>query len=183
VTEVAEAIAQELGLSPPRRKLIYRAALLHDLGKLRVPNSILDKPGKLDEAEWVVMREHPLLSQQILSRVESFAPIAQIAGRHHEKMDGSGYPYNLPGEKLTLEDRIVGLADFYGALSEDRPYRSGMPASKIFAILEKEVPQKFDPVCFEALSAVMKRQESSPTMVFAPDGTKTAVLGACALGA
>jgi len=167
VTEVADGIARQLGFSQSRRQLIYRAALLHDIGKLRVPNNILDKPGKLDEAEWLVMREHPALSQQILERIESFGPIARIAGRHHEKMDGSGYPLQLKGDDLSLEDRIVALADFYGALSEDRPYRKGMPAEDIFAILRKEVPQKFDAQCFEALSAVVEQQAAS-MVVFTP---------------
>src|SRR6202034_2698615 len=90
VTDIAEGLSRQMGLSQPRRRLVYRAALLHDLGKLRVPNSILDKPGKLNDAEWLVMREHPLLSQQILERISSFSSIAQIAGRHHEKLDGSG---------------------------------------------------------------------------------------------
>jgi len=166
VTEVADGIASQLGLSELRRQLIHRAALLHDLGKLRVPNSILDKPGKLDDAEWLVMRKHPALSQQILERIASFGPIARIAGRHHEKLDGSGYPLRLKGEDLSLEDRVVGLADFYGALSEDRPYRKGMPAEVIFAILRKEVPVKFDAQCFEALSALVEQQTAS--LVVAP---------------
>jgi putative nucleotidyltransferase with HDIG domain len=181
VTEVAEGLSRQLGLSPTRRRLVYRAALLHDLGKLRVPNSILDKPGKLNEAEWVIMREHPMLSQQILGRILSFAPIAQIAGRHHEKLDGTGYPHRLKGEELSLEDRIVGLADFYGALSEDRPYRKAMPAEQIFAILRTEVPDKFDPDCFEALVALVGLNQSCATMIFAPEVKEHPVLReACA---
>jgi putative nucleotidyltransferase with HDIG domain len=169
VTEVAQSMSKQMGLSPARRRLVYRAALLHDLGKLRVPNSILDKPGKLNDAEWVVMREHPALSEQILGRISSFAPIAKIAGRHHEKLDGSGYPNRLKGSELALEDRIVGLADFYGALSEDRTYRKAMPAEQIFAILNTEVPEKFDPDCYEALVAVVGLQQTCATMIFPPE--------------
>jgi putative nucleotidyltransferase with HDIG domain len=172
VTEIANGIARQMGLAHPRRRLIYRAALLHDLGKLRVPNSILDKPGKLDDSEWVVMREHPLLSQQILERVSSFAPIARIAGRHHEKLDGTGYPFGVGCSALSLEDRIVGLADFYGALSEDRPYRRAMPKEQIFAILRKEVPLKFDPDCFEALLAIVEQPQFSSMIVFAPEANR-----------
>jgi putative nucleotidyltransferase with HDIG domain len=182
VTEVAEALSRQMGLSQPRRQLIYRAALLHDLGKLRVPNSILDKPGKLNDAEWVVMREHPLLSQQILERIPSFAPIARIAGRHHEKLDGTGYPHKLKGNDLSLEDRIVGMADFYGALSENRPYRKAMPTEQIFSILRTEVPDKFDPDCFEALVAMVGLNQSCATMIFAPEMRDPRVLSeACAL--
>ncbi len=155
VMKAAQGIARQMGLAPGRQKLIYRAALLHDLGKLRVPNSILDKPDKLNDAEWLIVREHPLLSQQILERIPSFAVIASIAGRHHERLDGTGYPQRLEGDALSLEDRIVALADIYGALSEDRPYRKGLPADQIIAILRKDVPQKYDPECFEALLAYM----------------------------
>lgn len=182
VTDIAEGISRQMGLSQPGRGLVYRAALLHDLGKLRVPNSILDKPGKLNDAEWVVMREHPLLSQQILERISSFASIAKIAGRHHEKLDGSGYPHRLKGDDLSLEDRIVGMADFYGALSEDRPYRKAMPAEQIFAILREEVPQKLDPDCFEALIAFVGLNQSCAAMVFAPEAPDPLVFSqACAL--
>jgi putative nucleotidyltransferase with HDIG domain len=182
VTDIAEGISRQMGLSQPRRRLVYRAALLHDLGKLRVPNSILDKPGKLNDAEWLVMREHPVLSQQILERIPSFAPIARIAGRHHEKLDGSGYPHRLKAEDLTIEDRIVGLADFYGALSEDRPYRKAMPAEQIFALLREEVPQKFDPDCFEALVAFVGLNQSCAAMIFAPEAPDPLVFSqACAL--
>ena len=166
VTEVADGMARKMGLSAARRTLIHRAALLHDLGKLRVPNSILDKPGKLDPAEWLVMREHPGLSEQILARIPSFAPIARIAGRHHEKLDGTGYPNGLVGDALSLEDRIVALADFYGALSEDRPYRQAMPAEEILSLLRAQVPHKFDANCFEALMAFVDLQVY-PTILIA----------------
>ncbi|MGC2161610.1 MAG: HD domain-containing phosphohydrolase [Silvibacterium sp.] len=161
VTEAACGIALQLGLNAERRKLIYRSALLHDLGKLRVPNTILDKPDKLDDAEWLIVREHPLLSQQVLERVPSFAAMATIAGRHHEKLDGTGYPHGLRDNQLCLEDRIVAVADIYGALSENRPYRAGLAAEQIIAILRKEVPKKLDPDCFEALLAFMQTEPSS----------------------
>lgn len=161
VTEAATGIAEQLGLSAPRRKLIHRAALLHDLGKLRVSNAILDKPGKLDDAEWKVVREHPLLSQQILDRIPSFAPIAAIAGRHHEKLDGSGYPFGLDASQLSLDDRIVAMADIYGALSEDRPYRAGLPPERILAILGADVPHKLDPEVFAALQRFMSTSPAS----------------------
>jgi putative nucleotidyltransferase with HDIG domain len=172
VTRVAEGISGQLGLAAPQRRLIYRAAMLHDLGKLRVPNSILDKPGKLDESEWAIMREHPLLSQQILERISSFAAISQIAGRHHERLDGSGYPDNLGAYALSLEDRVVALADFYGAMSEERPYRKAMPTEQILEILQKEVPQKYDPDCFEALKAFVEKQPTRSTIVFPLENRK-----------
>lgn len=161
VMQAAVGISRQLGLAPAQEQLIYRAALLHDLGKLRVPNTILDKPSSLTPEEWLIVREHPLLSQQILERIPSFASIARIAGRHHEKLDGTGYPYGLQGDALSLEDRIVAMADLYAALSEDRPYRKGMPIEQTISILRKTVPLKLDSSCFEALLAFIGHQEIS----------------------
>jgi HD-GYP domain-containing protein (c-di-GMP phosphodiesterase class II) len=152
VTDVAAAIGDAMGLKPERKQLLHRAALLHDLGKLRIPNSILDKPGNLDDAEWSVMREHPALTQAILGRVSQFRELAFIAGAHHEKLDGTGYPYRLTGKYLPLEARILAVSDMYGAMVEDRPYRRGFPMEKALAILSEYVPGKLDADCFEALA-------------------------------
>jgi len=154
VTDVASAIGSAMGLEPGRKQLLHRAALLHDLGKLRVPNSILDKPGKLDEAEWSVMREHPALTRAILDRVSQFRELAYIAGAHHEKLDGSGYPDRLVGEKLPLEARILAVADVYGALIEDRPYRTGFAPEQALAMLSASLPGKLDEECFQALVSI-----------------------------
>jgi putative nucleotidyltransferase with HDIG domain len=151
VTAAARQIARRLGLSPERQQMVNRAALLHDLGKLRVPNCILDKPGKLTASEWLVVQEHPHLTQQILSRIASFRELAQIAGAHHEKLDGSGYPNHLASRQLPLEARIITVADVYGALTEDRPYRSGLTHEDALALLIRDAPQKLDPDCCEAL--------------------------------
>jgi putative nucleotidyltransferase with HDIG domain len=123
VTEAAVEIASGLGLSEDRARLVKRAALLHDLGKLRVPNSILDKPGKLDGQEWSVVQEHPRLTGEILSRIGNFGELASVAAGHHEKLDGSGYPHRLVASQLPIETRIIAVADVYGALTENRPYR------------------------------------------------------------
>jgi putative nucleotidyltransferase with HDIG domain len=151
VTDAANLIAGKLGLKPERARLVQRAALLHDLGKLRVPNSILDKPGRLDEDEWRVVREHPRLTREILSRIRSFDELAAIAGAHHERLDGSGYPDGLNAASLPLEARIIAVADVYGALAEDRPYRRKMSADEVLELMAREVPYKLDPDCFEAL--------------------------------
>jgi putative nucleotidyltransferase with HDIG domain len=155
VMEAANAITGELRLPVAQRQLVHRAALLHDIGKLRVPNSILDKRGELTLEEWAIVREHPLLSEHILARVPSFDVLASIAGHHHERLDGSGYPYGLSEAELTLEDRIVAAADVYGTLAEERPYRAAMPPREIEAIFRRLVRQhKLDPMCCEALGAV-----------------------------
>jgi putative nucleotidyltransferase with HDIG domain len=158
VTRAARTIARRLGLSPARQQLVNRAALLHDLGKLRVPNSILDKPGKLTTSEWMVVQEHPHLTQEILSRITSFHELARIAGAHHEKLDGSGYPRRLAARQLPLEARIIAVADVYGALTEDRPYRSGLTHEDALALLFRDAPLKLDPDCCEALIPGVSRR-------------------------
>lgn len=156
VTDAAMKIAEKLGLSSERLQLVNRAALLHDLGKLRVPNSILDKPGKLDAEEWRVVQEHPRLTREILGRIGPFRELAAIAGAHHEKLDGTGYPDRLVAEQLPLEARILAVADIYGALTEDRPYRAGMPVEQALAILARDVPDKLDADCYRALAAMVR---------------------------
>jgi putative nucleotidyltransferase with HDIG domain len=151
VTEVAVRIAGRLGLDRERSRLVHRAALLHDLGKLRVPNSILDKRGALDANEWQVIREHPRLTREILSRIGPFAELAAIAGAHHEKLDGSGYPDHLTAKDLNIESRIIAVADVFGALTEDRSYRAGLAPAQALAIIAREVPHRLDADCFEAL--------------------------------
>lgn len=153
VTEAARKIGAAMGLKQERLQFLNRAALLHDLGKLRVPNSILDKPDKLDNGEWSVMQEHPGLTRDILGRVKQFRELADVAGAHHEKLDGTGYPDHLRAKDLPLEARILSVADVYGALTEDRPYRAGFSHEETLKIMERDVPHKLDRECFEALSS------------------------------
>ncbi len=153
VRDAAVHIARQLGLSHERSKLVRRAALLHDIGKLRVPNTILDKPGKLDFVEWQIVREHPGLSSEILGRIRPFKEMARIAGEHHEKLDGTGYPAGLKSDQLSLESRIIAVADTYAALLEDRSYRAGLSRSDALAQLQCYAPLKLDAACCAALAA------------------------------
>jgi len=165
VADAALGIAQTLGLSTERVQIVQRAALLHDIGKLSVSNSILDKTGHLNPREWHTVRQHPGHSRQILERVGPFREIAVIAGEHHEKLDGSGYPNRLMAPDLSIEARIVAVADVFGALSEDRPYRAGLEMDAIIPIMKNLAPRKLDGMCVEAL---VQRVESSGVMVFRP---------------
>lgn len=151
VAGIAVGIAAEMGFTVQRRNRIRRAALLHDIGKLSIPNTILDKTGTLNCEEWEAVRAHPILSKQILDRIPHIGDIPTIASQHHEKLDGSGYPFGLSGRELSLDSRILAIADVFAALSEKRPYRKNLEIGQVINILEKDVPNKLDPDCFEAL--------------------------------
>lgn len=155
VAETSTALAEQLQLPEDRVHLVRRAALLHDVGKLRVPNSILDKNGRPTEEEWTVIREHPVVTRRILSRVSAFRELAIVAAEHHEKLDGSGYPDGLRGEQMSLEARIIAVSDMFTAMVETRPYRNAVDPKKVLAILSQDVPLKLDNTCFAALSAMV----------------------------
>ena len=151
VAVYADLVAAELGYDEVRRRWLRRAALLHDIGKLGVSNAILDKNGKLDQEQWVEMRNHAVLSESILERVTPFRDMARIGGAHHERLDGRGYPRGLCAEDIEPETRIVSVADVFDALTADRPYRPAMPVQKALEIMREDVGHAFDPTCFEAL--------------------------------
>ena len=157
VTLFSDMIAEQLGLPAEKRRWLKRAALLHDIGKLGVSNSILDKPGKLDDEEWVAMKQHAAYSEAILSRIDVFSDLAPIAGAHHERLDGKGYPRGLKGDEIVFETRIITTADIFDALTADRPYRPAMPISKALAIMSDMVGTQIDPRCFEAISVAMAK--------------------------
>jgi HD-GYP domain-containing protein (c-di-GMP phosphodiesterase class II) len=151
VAEIAVGIGKVQGLIPKEINDLNRAGLLHDIGKLGVPNTILDKPNKLSPAEWKVMKEHPRYTEEILSQVSVFKPIAQMAGRHHERLDGTGYHRGIRGEQMTQMDKILQVADVAEALAADRPYRAGMSVEQVFSIVDSEAGTKLDPGSVEAL--------------------------------
>ena len=151
VAGAAVAMAQTMGMDQRDITLIRRAALLHDLGKLSVPNTILEKPGRLDPAEWEIVKRHPYYTYEILHRVPQFELLAEIAASHHEKLDGSGYFRGYQAEQLPLAARILAVADIYDALAARRPYRDAMPIEKVFRVMENETPAKIDGRCVDAL--------------------------------
>lgn len=153
----ADLIAEEMSIDFEGRRILKRAALLHDIGKLGVSNSVLDKPGKLDDLEWQQMRRHSAFSEQILSTIGAFSNAALIGGAHHERLDGKGYPRGLKAEDIPLEVRIVSTADVFDALTADRPYRAAMPIDKAIAILWESADTALDPVCIEALERALAK--------------------------
>ena len=161
-TEAAVLISNAMGLAPDRVDVVRRAALLHDIGMLGVPNTILDKPGPLTSDEWTTIHRHPLLSQEILSRVGAFSEVAVLAGQHHEKLDGSGYPLHLTGEHLSIEARVLTVADVFSALMESRPYRQDLSPAEVQQQLALDVPHRLDPEAFEALISVLDQLAGLP---------------------
>ena len=154
VAEYAQRIAAQLGLSPVERRRLHRAGLLHDIGKLGVSNRILDKPGKLDAEERAAVEHHPRFTWEILQRVDAFGDFAWLAAVHHEKLDGSGYPWGLGSDHLDLPSRILAVADMYEALSADRPYRAGMTHEKAMEILIREKGTKLCATAVDGLAAL-----------------------------
>lgn len=155
VAMYAVAIARELGFDDRQVQQTRRAGLLHDIGKVGISNRILDKNGPLDPGERAAVERHPLYTQEILGRVTAFASFSREAALHHEKLDGSGYPFGLRGDVLDLPSRLLVVADMYDALTATRPYRAGMPHERAMAILESERDTKLDGKCLDALEATI----------------------------
>ena len=139
VANLAAAAGERAGLAPPELATLRRAALLHDIGRLGVANTIWDQPGPLTEAQRERVRLHPYLSGRMIGRVTALAGAAGLAARHHERLDGSGYPGGLTAAALTPADRILAAADAYHALTEPRAHRPARPADEAAATLREEV--------------------------------------------
>lgn len=137
VADYSVMLGRALNLPEDRLKLLEEAALFHDIGKIGIPETVLGKPGNLDSDEAGTMREHPRLGAQIIETMEDFAEHARVIRHHHERWDGKGYPYNLAGESIPLESRILAVADTYDALTSDRPYRKGQPKPDALRVLEE----------------------------------------------
>lgn len=159
----ADLIAEELGYAPDRRRWLGRAARLHDIGKLGVSNTVLDKNGKLDEEEWAAIKRHPEQGRIILSKISALRDLATVAGSHHERLDGKGYPRGIKGAEIDLDTRIVTTADIFDALTADRPYRQAMPVSQAFDIMQRDLDTAIDPTCFAALQRGFARLEAVAT--------------------
>ena len=138
VAELAVQIGRAMDLPNDTLRTLARSGLLHDVGKIGIPDSILSKPGALDPDEWVVIKRHPEMGQAILSRVESLHHEANIVVSHHERLDGSGYPHGLRGDQIPLESRILAVADTYDVLVSNRPYRKAFDRERAVKILLEE---------------------------------------------
>lgn len=163
VASYVDAIAARKGFDDAKRRWLKRGALLHDIGKLGVSNGILDKPGSLTPEEWTAVREHARFSEEIIARIPALADIASIAGAHHERLDGKGYPRGISGEAIRLETRIITVADIFDALTANRPYRGPMPVEKALAIMNEMRRVAIDAECLEALTVSLTERTIDPT--------------------
>ena len=161
-TEAAVLVSNAMGLSADRTSVLRRAALLHDIGMLGVPNTILDKQGPLSRNQAEAVHRHPLLSREILSRVRAFSEISVLAAQHHEKLDGTGYPFQLRAGQLSLESRILTVTDVFSALMGSRPYRRDLTPAKIQTELLKDVPHRLDGDCVDAVLSVLDQLAGLP---------------------
>ena len=149
-------LGREYGLTGPQMKALEFGSLLHDIGKIGVPDAILRKPAKLTDEEWVRMREHPMHGQQILRGIKFLEGAARVVAQHHEKWDGSGYPLGLKGEDVDICARIFSVADAFDAITSDRVYRQGRPYEAAAAELDEWAGRQFDPKVVEAFHRVPK---------------------------
>ena len=167
VAEMARLIAKRCGLDGREQRRIYRAGLLHDVGTLGVSNLILDKDGPMTDEEREQMEQHPRFTLDILEHVPAFRGFARIAALHHEKLDGTGYPFGYTAEDLDLPERILVVADIHDALSSNRPYRQAMVEPVITSILERDRGTRLDPVALDALHAIRAERAEHATETLA----------------
>jgi HD-GYP domain-containing protein (c-di-GMP phosphodiesterase class II) len=159
---IATGIAGLLGFDEAVQHDLGRAARLHDIGKLSISNRILDKPGRLTDAEFAKVREHPVLTERILDRVPGFSDLAPLAGAHHERLDGQGYPRGLTAGQLTMPMRVLAVADVYEALTAERPYRAARTRAQALALMNDEVPRRLDREAFAALLELPEGRTAQP---------------------
>jgi putative two-component system response regulator len=149
VTELTAKLAQALGMRNNEIMHIRRGALLHDMGKIGVPDSILHKPDKLTDEEWTVMRQHPQLVYDMLYPIEYLRPALEIPFCHHEKWDGTGYPRGLKGEEIPIAARLFAVVDVWDALTSDRPYRPAWSEAEALTYIREQSGRHFDPQVVE----------------------------------
>ena len=155
VVSLANAIASRLGMEGPELAEVEAVALLHDVGKIGIPDAILRKPGSLTSEEWSVMRQHPEIGERIVASAPALAHLAPAVRAEHERWDGGGYPDGLAGEAIPVESRIVLVADAYHAMTSDRPYRAALAPVAALAELRRSSGTQFWPPAVEAAAAVL----------------------------
>ena len=160
VATLAVQIGEQLQLPAARLRLLALGGLLHDMGKLAVPDAILNKPGKLTDEEFAVIKGHPVAGRELLNELGGFPELVlDLVESHHERLDGRGYPNKAAAAKLALEVRILTVADVYDALTADRVYREAWPIERALALLDEDTGSAFDAACVVALKAVVAPEQ------------------------
>jgi putative nucleotidyltransferase with HDIG domain len=156
VVELTQELAQRMGVEGQEIAHIRRGALLHDIGKMAIPDAIIQKPGKLTDEEWEIMRQHPTYAMEWLTSTEYLKPALDIPYCHHEKWDGSGYPQGLKGSQIPMAARIFAVVDVYDALRSNRPYRKAWSLKKTIQHIQDQSGKQFDPVVVEKFLKMLK---------------------------
>jgi HD-GYP domain-containing protein (c-di-GMP phosphodiesterase class II) len=159
--ELTLEVADELGLGTDERSQLIDVALLHDVGKIGIPNEVLQKPSKLTQDEWEIMRQHPVIGEDIVSRVPGYEAVAKAIRHEHERWDGGGYPDGISGETIPLASRIVLACDAFHAMTSDRPYRQAMPLEDACDELLRSAGTQLDPNVVTALVATLERKHGA----------------------
>ncbi|HXF84176.1 MAG TPA: HD domain-containing phosphohydrolase [Anaerolineales bacterium] len=160
VADLTVRLAKELGMTDDELIHVRRGALLHDMGKLAIPDAILHKPGGLTEDEWKIMHTHPQLAYDMLHTIEYLRPALHIPLYHHEKWDGTGYPHGIKGEQIPLPARIFAVADVWDALTSDRPYRRAWSKQDALAYIQDQAGKQFDPQVVAKFVELIQKQEA-----------------------
>jgi len=156
VVELTMNLARKMEIRGEKLGHIRRGALLHDIGKMGIPDSILQKPGKLSDEEWQIMRQHPVFAFEWLSPIQYLQPALEIPYAHHERWDGTGYPRGLEGEQIPLAARIFAIVDVWDALNSDRPYRKAWSREKTLDHIKEQSGKHFDPRVADAFLEMIK---------------------------
>jgi diguanylate cyclase (GGDEF)-like protein len=161
VTAMAGAVARSLGMKPREVDEVVRAAELHDVGKLAIPATVLDKPGPLNDEEWDLIHQHTIIGERMLAAAASLRPVASLVRSSHERWDGHGYPDGLRGEQIPLGARIVAVCDSYDAMIAERPYQAGMPLHEALAEIRRCAGTQFDPAVVDAFVRIAEAGRSA----------------------
>jgi two-component system, cell cycle response regulator len=161
VAHLAGAVGRHLGLEGEALERVLVAAELHDVGKVAIPDAIINKPGPLDDDEWAFMRRHTLIGERIVAAAPALGGVAKLVRASHERWDGNGYPDAIAGQDIPLGARIVAVCDAYDAIVADRPYRRGRSAAEAMAELRRCAGTQFDPAVVDAFAAVLAVQDAT----------------------
>ena len=158
LAETALAIGERLGLTEERLEQLRYGALLHDVGKLGIENSILSKPDRLTASEWAEVRKHPTIGKEIVEKINGLGLVARIVEEHHERVDSKGYPKGLEGDEILLEARILAVVDAYDAMRSDRPYRWALTREEAIRELKENAGSQFDPLVVKVFLEILDEE-------------------------